>query len=303
MLKKKQKLQNNKTPFSLKLFLIFPLIGVFIFAFWLNFNQKNSVKIENYREYTELIQNQERDRNISEDYSKRILGIETGQIRVPILLYHYVGENPNPSDTARDYLSVTPQKFDEELQYLSQNGYQTISLDTLAAALENGGTLPPKPIILTFDDGYIDFYLNAFPIISKYNFSGTVFIITGKVGQDMFLNWNQIEEMARSGRVIFNSHGIYHGNLGGLGGGNLDNEVTASKKEIESHTGYPVNFLAYPYGSFSGNVISSLQKAGYVGAVTTRIGSIETKNNLYTLPRIKIAGNISLSEFVSRLNW
>jgi len=303
--KKKSQTSKKPTPFSssffmYRLFYVIPLVGFLLFFSWLPKNNNSAQNEENTIEYNSLIK--EEISKIKEK-NNNVLGTESGQIRVPILLYHYVGDNPNKNDKARDYLSVTPQQFDEQLSFLSQNGYQTISLDTLAAALLGGGSLPGKPIILTFDDGYIDFFLNAFPILSKYNFSATVFLPTGKIGQDMFLNWGQIEEMARSGRVIFNSHGINHVNMASMGGQVLDDEVSKSKQEITSHTGYPVNFLAYPYGTFSGGVIASLQKAGYVGALTTRTGSIVTKDGLYTLPRIKISGNISLSDFASRLNW
>ncbi len=89
------------------------------------------------------------------------------QLIVPILMYHYVGNNPNPADLQRDTLSISPNKFNEQMKYLSDNGYAAISLDTLYAGLKKQVTLPNKSIILTFDDGYIDFYYNAYPILIK----------------------------------------------------------------------------------------------------------------------------------------
>lgn len=231
--------------------------------------------------------------------SKKTLGAYSG-VRVPILTYHYIGENPNPNDKARYALSVTPTNFEAQMKYLSDNGYHTISLDTLAASLLSGSFLPLKPVILTFDDGYIDFYLNAYPILSKYGLSATEFVITGRVGTSGYLSWGQIDEMKRSGRIIFGSHSVNHVALASLAYDKLIFELTESKKELESRLGYPVNFLAYPYGSFNNTVIGATQKAGYVGAVSTVAGVYQSKGNLYYLSRIR-EGN-SLSDFIARLN-
>lgn len=90
-------------------------------------------------------------------------------IRVPILMYHFIADNPNPKDTGRNYLSVSPQKFEAQMDYLAKNGYTPISLDTLYGIFNKQTNAPLKPIILTFDDGYIDFYTNAYPILKRVN--------------------------------------------------------------------------------------------------------------------------------------
>jgi len=124
-------------------------------------------------------------------------------VRVPILMYHYIGNNPNPADKARDILSTAPDIFDSQLGYLAKNGFTPITFDTMYAGLEGQVALPPKPIILTFDDGYIDFYVNAFPILRKYGFHAVSFIPTGLINQGYYLSWAQIKEMQSSGLISF----------------------------------------------------------------------------------------------------
>ncbi|MBI2021789.1 polysaccharide deacetylase family protein [Candidatus Daviesbacteria bacterium] len=223
------------------------------------------------------------------------------QLRVPILTYHYIGNNPNPDDKARDNLSVSPDKFEEEMAYLQKQGYATISLDTLYAALKGQVTLPDKSIILTFDDGYVDFYVNAYPILRKYNLHATSFIPTGLIGQGYYLNWDQIKEMDASGLISFQSHSVTHADLPSLSSDQLKYQLAESKKTLEAQLGKPVNFMAYPYGTSNSTVWQAAKEAGYMGAVGTWSSTIQSEGTIMDMPRIKIPGGIELQVFASRL--
>lgn len=220
-------------------------------------------------------------------------------VRVPILTYHYIGENPNPEDVARDNLSVKPKDFEDQMNYLAQNGYSPITLDTLYAGLEEKISLPLKPVVLTFDDGYIDFYTNAFPILSKFNFHAVSFIPTGLINQGYYLNWAQIKEMDSSGLVIFQAHSVSHPNLSSLSDSEILFQIKESKIALESQLDKPVNFFAYPYGLGGSDyrVVKALKDVGFIGAVSTIHGNIESEGNIYNLPRIKIPGGLSLDSF------
>lgn len=221
-------------------------------------------------------------------------------VRVPILMYHYIGNNPNPADKARDALSIAPDVFEEQLSYLQKNGYNPISLDTLYAALK-GGSLPPKPIVLTFDDGYIDFYINAFPILRSFNFKATSFIPTGLMNQGYYMSWSQIKEIQSSGLVSFEAHTIHHVNLPSLNPKAQQVEIAQSKKDLEAQIGVPVNFFAYPYGTSNQISWNLVKSAGFAGAVGTWYGSIESEGTQYDWPRIRIGGGLKLSDFASKL--
>lgn len=221
-------------------------------------------------------------------------------VSVPIIYYHYIGNNPNPADKARDGLSIAPDKFEEELEYLSKANFTPISLDTMIAALKGNTSLPNKPIILSFDDGYIDFYVNAFPLLRKFNFHSVQFIPTGLVGKSSYLTWDQIKEMDSTGLVSFQAHSVTHANLPSLSDTQLKYEIIQSKKDLEEKLGKPVNFFAYPYGASDERVWNAVKSAGFFGAVGTWGGRIESEGNIFDMPRMRV-GNWSLAEYQSRL--
>lgn len=199
---------------------------------------------------------------------------------VPILAYHMV------SDLDEVY-SVNPSEFDLHMRYLSEQGYQTISLAEFIEARNGKGKLPPKPIIITFDDGYADNYLTALPIMEKYGFRATVFVIAGKVGQEMYLTWDQIKAM-QARRTEIGSHTLSHSAMGKITSDEKKREAILSKKILEENLGTKVSFLAYPYGSFDEESFTILKEAGYLGACTGLAGLNLPKDNSYRLKRVNL---------------
>jgi len=222
-------------------------------------------------------------------------------IRVPILTYHYIGKNPDPADFARDSLSIDPELFDEQMGYLSRQGYNPIDLDTLLAGLSGSVILPPKPVVITFDDGYVDLYVNAFPILQKYRLKAVAFIPTGLVGTSYYASWDQLAEMSASGLISLQAHSIRHVNLVALSPEILAKELTESKKTLEEKFGKPVNFMAYPYGSSNAAVWAAVKKAGYLGALGTWSSPIISEGVIFDMPRVRIPGGATLSTFISKL--
>lgn len=222
-------------------------------------------------------------------------------IRVPILTYHYIGNNPNPQDRARDNLEVTPDKFEEQMKFLVENGYNVISLNTMYAILKGQAQLPSKPVIITFDDGYMDFYYNAFPILRRLNLHAVAFIPTGLMGSGYYMTWPQVKEIDSTGLVSFQAHSVSHPNLTTLGKEQLIYQLTESKKTLEAQLGKPVNFIAYPYGISNQRVWDAAREAGYLGAVGTWYGTTQSEGVIYDLPRVKVAGEANLTSFISKL--
>ena len=222
------------------------------------------------------------------------------KVRVPILTYHYIGNNPNPEDKTRDNLQVTPDKFEEQMKYLSENAYNPITLDTLYEALK-GGSLPSKSVILTFDDGYIDFYYNAYPILRRFSFKAVVFIPTGLAGGSYYMSWDQIKEINQGNLVFFEAHSVNHVNLVSLSGNRLKYEISESKRILEENLGRKVNFFAYPYGLSDEQTWKAVEEAGYLGGVGTWYGDLESEGNVLDMPRIKISGGMDIAAFASKL--
>lgn len=208
-------------------------------------------------------------------------------IKVPILLYHYISVNPYKDDKTRNGLSTPPGIFDQQLKLLTDNGFTTITFDEMAAAFDGKIALPPKPIILTFDDGYVDFYFNAHPLLQKYNMKVVAFISTGLIGGGAYMTWSQIDELVHSPNVVLEAHSVHHYALNKVNQQVLQNEVVESKQVLEKHTGYTVNWMAYPYGSFNDAVVSAVKKSGYIGAITTVSGIWQYKSRFFYIPRYR----------------
>ncbi|MDO8573502.1 MAG: polysaccharide deacetylase family protein [Candidatus Daviesbacteria bacterium] len=225
--------------------------------------------------------------------------VQAAALRVPILTYHYIANNPNPKDIQRDALSVSPDKFEAQMSYLSQNGYTPITLDTLYGIYNKQTSVPAKPVVLTFDDGYIDFYTNVFPVLRRFNFHAVSFIPTGLIGGGYYMNWSQIKEIASSGLVTFEGHTVNHVNLPSLSYTAALKQLVDSKNIIQANTGYPVNFVAYPYGSSNGTVQAAARQAGYAGGLGIWYG--KPGGPSMNMPRIKVSGFWSIKDFASRL--
>ncbi len=222
---------------------------------------------------------------------------------VPILMYHYIRVNPDPADVIGAGLSVTPVEFEWQMRYLVDNGYQVIGLTELAQAISNNISLPPRTIVLTFDDGYFDFYQNAYPVLKRYDLKATSFVITDFVGRKGYLTWGAIQEMVASGLVTFGSHTLDHPDLARISVALAAREIKESKRLLEDHLGTHVTLFAYPAGQYNLAVMKLVEETGYVAAVSTRYGNTHTRDDLFRLKRIRIDGRDGHGGFIARLRY
>lgn len=209
---------------------------------------------------------------------------------VPILTYHYIRDYNNPNDLLGNRLSVSPSIFDAQMSYLNSHGYTPITLDTLYGIFSHQTTQSVKPVILTFDDGYIDFYANAYPILKKYNFHAVSFIITGVVGQPAYLSWGNIKEMQSSGLISFEAHTVTHAYLPKLSYAAMFNELQQSKITLQTNTGTIVNFIAYPYGASNTSIQKAASQIGLAGGVGTWGGYASYKS--MNMPRFPVLSSL-----------
>lgn len=222
---------------------------------------------------------------------------------VPILLYHYISPPPPDANQIRKELSVSPQQFEEHLQYFKSQGYTTITLKQLVYYLTIGKPLPPKPLIITFDDGYRDHYTDAFPLLRKYGFVATFFVITDFIDEKRpgYLSWEQVEEMARAGMEI-GAHGRNHESLKGRDLDYLVWQILGSRQTLEAH-GIEPRFFSYPFGFYDDEVVKVLKSAHFWGAVITEPGVVHTSDNLFTLKRIRVNGQESLDKLIAKIKF
>jgi peptidoglycan/xylan/chitin deacetylase (PgdA/CDA1 family) len=224
---------------------------------------------------------------------------EIGAVHVPIFIYHSVRPHIDGENPEQDAYDVTPELLEQQLQYLKENNYTTISLDDLHDYLVNGVTPALKPVILTFDDGWHNQYVNAFPLLKKYGMTGTFYVYTNVVGKNHFLTWDEIQEMDHAGMTI-GSHTKTHPYLSSLSDSQLREEIIDSKKILEDKLGKPVNHFASPFGYTSDKVVSIIKEAGYSTARTTYRGTYHTTKDLFTLRGILVSD--ALQDFIRALN-
>ena len=225
------------------------------------------------------------------------------EVTVPILMYHYIEPVPsNNKDQLRADLTVTPEKFEAQLKFLKERGYTSIDLYQFYGALARGDKLPAKPVVITFDDGYGDLHEYAFPLMQKYGFTGTIFMITDftDAQKPEYIVWAKALEMARAGWRL-ESHTKNHPSLEGQSVEFQRDQLKGSMDALKKNLGYTPRFLAYPYGKFDQNSIKILQEVGYWGAVTTNIGRHHSFGSLYTSPRVRVNGYNELPAFAQAL--
>ncbi len=224
--------------------------------------------------------------------------------RVPILMYHYVGVPPPDSDKVRMDLTVSPDAFETQMDFLAINGYHPIRLAELADFLLGGPPLPDKPIVLTFDDGYADNYSSVFPTLRNKKFPGTFFVIADFVndGRWGYMNWAQLAEMVKSGMEI-GSHSLNHPDLYRKSRTLQNNETAGSKKMIEANLPTTVVSFSYPAGNYDATTLAALRAAGYLAAVTEIQGERQTSDKILELRRIRIRGTFSINDFIRWLKY
>ncbi len=228
--------------------------------------------------------------------------------RLPILMYHRVAPE-GAAATAR--WRVTPEEFEEQLRYLSGEGYYSVSLDEWRLATEARRPLPGRAILLSFDDGYRDFATHAWPLLKRYGFTASMFLVADRIGGTNewdsamgetleLMDWDEILALQEEG-AEFGSHTCVHPPLAGLSPAGVVRELARSRAILESRLGRPVTAFAYPYGATDPVVQHLTGACGYRFGLTCRSESARFQDPLVALPRIEIPGGLDLAGFGEKL--
>jgi len=217
-------------------------------------------------------------------------------VNVPIVYYHYIRVDTNPHDTLGQQLSVSPQQFQAQMDWLHQAGVHPVTLAQVWAAINGGAALPSRPIVLTFDDGHSDFATRAVPVLLREGFIATNFVVPGFLGRSSYMTYQQVVEVSNDGMVI-GAHTMHHINLNAVSLQLAKIEIDASKSVLEGLTGRSVLDFAYPYGYHDPAVVSLVAQDGFRDAVVTTWGTQQCASNRYTLHRIEVAGSYNVWSF------
>jgi peptidoglycan/xylan/chitin deacetylase (PgdA/CDA1 family) len=213
-------------------------------------------------------------------------------VRVPILTYHRVHVYATELTKSTPDLTIEPSVFAAEIAALDRHGYHAISQGQLYEALFEGRALPPKPVLISVDDGYVDGLEEILPVLRRHHMIATFYIITGRFHEPGFLTAGQVRRLDAAGMDI-GAHTRTHVSLPALSGAALISQVAGSRHDLERVLGHPVDFFAYPYGVFTPAVVSAVRRAGFVLAVTTQGGTRESSLAPLTMPRIHVGRAMS----------
>jgi peptidoglycan/xylan/chitin deacetylase (PgdA/CDA1 family) len=199
---------------------------------------------------------------------------------VPILEYHDLGSPPAGAPYPELFVGRTD--FSKQMDWLEEQGYQAVTLEQMQEAWSHGGTLPPKPIVLSFDDGYRPQFTFALPTLREHGWAGVLDLKAE--GSDLYES--NVKAMIAAGWELA-AHTIHHLDLTELGPAELEEEVAGSRKILQREFKVPVNNFCYPAGQFDETVVAAVEAAGYTGA-TTEISGFAEKGTPYELARLEI---------------
>ena len=205
-------------------------------------------------------------------------------------MYHYVEFVQDKRDTIRQTLDVIPPVFENEIVTLKNAGYTFITPSDLDAILDGTEQMPTLPIILSFDDGYRDFYTDAFPILKKYSVKAISYVVPGFLDRPNYMFTWQVHELVNSGLIEIGAHTIHHVSLKGMKYDLAKKEIFDSRVLLQQEFHVPVTAFAYPYGSFDLQAIQLVKDAGFTNAVSTIPGVAENSANRFFIYRIRPGG-------------
>jgi len=227
-----------------------------------------------------------------------------GSQAVPILVYNGFSRKQVPTRTI-----ISRQNFVDQMQYLKDNGYHVISMPDFFDFLDFKKELPPKSVVLTFDDGWCSLYEIGFPVLQEYGYPGTLFLYTDLIHDNTCLSWDQVREMQKYG-MTFGNHGKTHRDLSGP----VDDEnysqyfaalqldVNAAEEVIKKELNIIPGYFAYPYGARSDLLIAYLQKNGYRGGFKVAPGGNPFYTNRFQIKRSVIYGDYDIESFAEKLD-
>jgi len=243
---------------------------------------------------------------------------------VPVLMYHHVA--PHSGDT----VTVTPEVFEAQMRFLANAGYRTLKMSELIAHIRGECPVSERAVAVTFDDGWLDNFLYAYPVLERYRINAAIFVVTawsdsatsGKVSSceegppchersklliesgeagKVALDWDIIRQMASSGLVEFYSHTVNHAKCSDLNRVELERELLVAKAVLERELGQPCPYLCWPYGKFNDLSVTVAREAGYEALFTTSRGVAEAGSNPFVIRRVRVKNRVTWFKWRMRI--
>jgi peptidoglycan/xylan/chitin deacetylase (PgdA/CDA1 family) len=224
------------------------------------------------------------------------------ELQVPILMYHRINVATAGTPSSERRLTVAPADFANQMRWLKQRGYRTVTQRELFEALVRRRSLGPKPILITLDDGYRDALDNASPVLARLGMRATAYVISSRAinGYPRFLTWRNMRQLESRG-IEIGSHSATHAHLPSLSDHEVLRELVQSRRAFERHLRHPVQWLAYPYGAYDARIERLARRAGYVLAVTTEHGSVQLARRPLALRRLRVLDSTGVDGLAAML--
>ena len=236
---------------------------------------------------------------------------KTEKKKVPILMYHSISEHA--TEKYRPF-AVPPPLFAKHMAYLHMHEYTPVTVTQFVDAVaQRGAALPDRPVVLTFDDGFADFFTEAFPILQQYNFVATLYVATGFIGSTSrwlqregeatrpMLTWDQLTEISASG-IECGGHSHRHHQLDTLPLAEARDEIARSKWLLEGHLGQEVSTFAYPHGYHSTTIKRLVRELGYTSACTVKNEVSSVATDPFAIARLTMGADTGLDALAALLS-
>jgi peptidoglycan/xylan/chitin deacetylase (PgdA/CDA1 family) len=220
-----------------------------------------------------------------------------GSVICPILLYHRIDTPSVPNE-----YFTPPDDFRAQMQALKDWGYTPIPIALLVQAITEGAYLPERPVVITFDDGDISVYNNAFPIMQAFGYVGVSYIVSNRLTVDGYMNADQLKEMIAAGWEV-GSHSMNHADLTQISSDLYFQQIDRSRADLEDALGVSVRTFAYPFGLKNEAITEQVREAGYYAAVGLGASVEQGQYNLFYLWRRPVKYDWDVATFGSFLPW
>lgn len=296
--------------FKINLFIVLSLViitilnGSFILdsrVYISSLNESDKTGIENYYVHDEIRDDSDENINNPDELVNSNSNIYDSSIKlvsdnrgIPVLYYHSV------NDTVDNEVTISPELLKKQLEYIKYQGYITLSMNEVENYILYNQPIPEKSILITFDDGYMDNYYKAYPILKELNMKATIFCITSELDGSYYLSEEALKEMSQN-NIDIESHTVNHLHLNKLTYDEQLKEMSGSKTKLENITGKKVTSIAFPFGDYNEDSVKAAKNAGYSIAFTTNKGFADRDDNPLELNRIYVNSYYDMNTFISIL--
>lgn len=252
--------------------------------------EANKDNIENKQEKQPVVENKQEKKNKFDG-----LNLKTNEIGIPVLYYHSI------DDVKDNELKVSKQKFREQMKFLKDSGYTTLTMEELYKYIKNNEKVPEKSVVITFDDGYADNYTNAYPVLKEFGFNATIYVVTDWTDKDpYYLTSAHLKELEANG-IEIQSHTGAHDHLASLTKEKQLDTLKRSKQKLENILNKEVHYIAYPFGEYNETTKKLTEELGYKMAFATSKGWADKTDNLFAVNRVYVSAFITMDSFKQRV--